>query len=170
MCYFLTIGTPLTLSEVRSMLPAGIGAHTVGAAEATSARRMLPAAQTVATLLVGACSCDLVRPRAGDPREDERHLRERFGRMRIPRDEIIRRLERHRRRPPQVPADARSDLAAFVAEHARNAGPTLYVLRFGEWDPDHGPRTAPAMSRRVADVRARPDGWLEEDRPVLVIR
>ena len=64
MCYFLTIGSPLTLSEVRAMLPAGIGAHPVSGAEAAGVRRLLPAALTVATLVVGGCSCYLVRTRA----------------------------------------------------------------------------------------------------------
>jgi len=119
---------------------------------------------------VGACSCDLVRPRDPDLREDERHLRARYGALRLPRDEIIRRLERHRRRPagraeePWAPL-----LAAFVAEHARNAGATLYSLGFG-----NGPRPAPSdplpATRTAARVREQPAGWLEEDRPVLVVR
>ena len=60
--------SPLTLSEVRAMLPAGIGAHTVGAAEAGSVRRVLPAAQTVATLVVGSL---LVRPGSPARRRSE---------------------------------------------------------------------------------------------------
>jgi hypothetical protein len=169
-CYFLTIASPLTLSEVRSMLPAGLSAQPVGPAETAAARRVLPAAQTVASLLVGACSCDLVRPRLGDVREDERHLRGRYGALRLPRDEIIRRLERHRRRPAAVPREPWGPLlAAFVAEHARNAGATLYTLGFGD-----GPRPVPSdsapVTRTPAQVRAQPAGWLEEDQPVLVIR
>ena len=170
MCYFLTIGSPLTLSEVRAMLPAGIGAHPVSGAEAAGVRRLLPAALTVATLVVGGCSCDLVRTRAADQREDERHLRERFARLRLPRGEIIRRLERHRRRPREEPADPAGDLAAFVWEHARNAGPTLYLLRFGEPTPGHDAAMASPVTRSLADVRSRPNGWLEEERAVLVVR
>ena len=71
---------------------------------------------------------------------------------------------RSRRRTPEVTS------TAFVAEHARNAGPTLYLLQFGEPDPDRSSGTAPALTRRVADVRALRDGWLEEDRAVLVVR
>jgi hypothetical protein len=60
-------------------------------------------------------------------------------------------------------------LAAFVAEHARNAGTTLYTLGFGD-----GPRPAPSdprpVTRSAAQVRKQPAGWLEEDRPVLVVR
>ena len=63
MCYFLRIVSPLTLSEVRSMLPAGITADPMSSTELDGFRTLLPSAQTVAHLRVGACSCDLVRPR-----------------------------------------------------------------------------------------------------------
>ena len=170
MCYFLTLASPLTLSEVRSMLPPGLAAQPVAPAAIAAARRLLPGAQTVAALLVGACSCDLVREREADSRTDERHLRARLGALRLPRTEVIRRLERHRRRPalPQA-APWAPVLAAFVAEHARNAGATLYALGFGDEPPAVAPDVAP-IPRTVADVRARPAGWLDEDRPVLVIR
>jgi len=152
------------------MLPPGLSAQPVATAEAVAARRVLPSAQTVAALLVGACSCDLVRPRDPDLREDERHLRARYGALRLPRDEIIRRLERHRRRPAGRAGEPWAPLlAAFVAEHARNAGATLYSLGFG-----NGPRPAPSdprpATRTAARVREHPAGWLEEDRPVLVVR
>jgi len=166
-CYFLTLATPLTLSEVRAMLPAGLTAHPVGAAQAAAARVLLPGAQTVAELLVGGCSCDLVRPRHPDPREDERELRARFARLRLPRTEIIRRLERHRRRGPGAPAAGPAELAAFVAEHARNAGPTLYTLRFGE---SVLPLAASASPRTVQQVQTDSRAWLDENRPLLVIR
>lgn len=170
MCYFLTIATPLTLSEIRSMLPLGLSAQPVPPPEAAAARRVLPGAGTVASLLVGACSCDLVRPRAAVPREDERHLRARYGALRLSRDDIIRRLERHRRRPAAAAGTPwPALLAGFVAEHARNAGTTLYTLGFGD-----GPRPAPSdprpVTRTASEVRELPDGWLEEDRPVLVVR
>jgi hypothetical protein len=76
-CYYLRIASPLTLSEVRSMLPAGILADALPAEELGRYRPMLPAAQTVAHLKVGPCSCDLVRARQADSREDERDLRRR---------------------------------------------------------------------------------------------
>jgi hypothetical protein len=169
-CYFLTIASPLTLSEVRSMLPLGLSAQPVAPAQLAEARRMLPGAQTAAALLVGACSCDLVRPRAADTRADERHLRGRYAALGLSRDEIIRRLERHRRRPARAAEEPWMPiLAAFVAEHGRNAGGTLYVLAFGD-----GPGPAPSDPRpatvTVAEVRDRPAGWLEENRPVLVVR
>jgi hypothetical protein len=150
------------------MLPLGLTAQPVGPAQAAAARALLPTVQTVAELLVGACSCDLVRPRNPEPREDERHLRARFARLGLPREEIIRRLERHRRRPAPASGTAGpSSLAGFVAEHARNAGPTLYVLRFGD---EAGPLVTPVTPCLVSRVRETPDTWLEEGRPLLVIR
>ena len=64
-------------------------------------------------------------------------------------------LERHRRRPREVPSDPAGDLAAFVAEHARNAGPTLYLLRFGDPAPDRDAPIPPPVTRSLADVRSR---------------
>jgi hypothetical protein len=169
-CYFLTIASPLTLSEIRSMLPAGLSAQPVAPAEAAAARRLLPGAQTVAVLLAGACSCDFVHSRETDIRQDERHLRARYGALRLSRDEIIRRLERHRHRPAALAGGPWPTLlAGFVAEHARNAGATLYSLGFGD-----GPRPAPSdpgpVTRTASQVREHATGWLEEDRPVLVVQ
>jgi hypothetical protein len=171
MCYFLTIATPLSLSEIRSMLPAGLSAQPVGAAEAAAFRRLHQPVQTVATLLVGSCSCDLVHPRDADRLEDERHLRERYSRLKLPRDRIIRELERHRRHPEVTePASGwPRALAAFVAEHARNAGPTLFHLRFEPGAPSLGEATE-RITRPLSEVRDRPESWLEEGRPALVVR
>jgi len=152
------------------MLPPGIAADALPAAELTRLREMLPAAQTAAHLRVGPCSCDLVRSRHLDAREDERDLRRRYSKLGLSRDRIILELERHRRRP--VPAEPRGGwraaLAGFVAEHARNAGPTLYQLVFqpGWRDAAEGQ----PLTRTVAEVRADPDGWLQEGRPVLIVR
>lgn len=169
MCYFLSLATPLTLSEVRAMLPPGLTAQPVDSGEAAAIRALHPTAQTVAVLLVGGCSCDLVRPREADTREDERHLRARYFGMGLSRDRIIRELERHRRGGDQRPAGPWAPrLAALIAEHARNAGPTLYLLRFepvGARRRVEGP-----VTRTVAEVRSDPEGWLVEDRPVLVVR
>jgi len=171
-CFFLTIATPLTLSEIRSMLPSGLAAQPVSAVEAAALRQLLPATATAASLLVGGCSCDLVRRRDQDPREDERLLRERYFRLGLAREQVIRELERHRRRSgPVQPFERWSRaLADFVGEHARNAGPTLYHLRFGPAGPLPEGREMPAVTRTVAEVHARPEGWLEEDRAVLVVR
>jgi hypothetical protein len=170
-CYDLRISTPLTLSEVRSMLPAGITADPLPSTELASFRRLLPPAQTVAHLRVGACSCDLVRPRLPDPREDERHLRARYKALGLPRDRIVRELERHRRSSREREPDGgwRVALAGFVAEHARNAGPTVFRLAFLP-GPD-GPSLAPApLHRTVAEIRAQPERWLEEGQSILVLR
>jgi hypothetical protein len=172
MCYFLTIASPLTLSEVRSMLPAGLSAHLVGSAEAAELKRLLPSAQTVATLLVGACSCDLVHPRDPNPREDERLLRARYFQLKLSRDEIIRELERHRRRaaPTAAPVPGSRELVAFAAEHARNAGPTLYSLRFGPGSRRPPLGEAATVTRTIAEMRANPDGWLPEGSVVRLVR
>jgi hypothetical protein len=183
-CYYLTIASPLTLSEVRSMLPPGITADPLPSSELASFRTLLPGAQTAAHLRVGACSCDLVRPRLPEPLEDERHLRARYKALGLPRDRIVRELERHRRSFPGIREPAggwRSALAAFVAEHARNAGPTVYHLSFHpirslESSTRSSPRGRDGESdhrllvRTLAEVRSNPEGWLQESSAVLVSR
>ena len=152
------------------MLPAGLAADPLPASELAAARALLPAAQTMATLRVGRCACDLVRGRLPDPREDERHLRQRYARLGLPRERIILELERHRRRAQTAEPAAgwRAALADFVAEHARNAGTTLYQLTF---EPGgRSPSAIRAQRRTVEQVRSAPDGWLQEDVPILVIR
>ena len=52
-CYHLRIASPLTLSEVRSMLPDGITADALPSTELTGFRVLLPTAQTAAHLRVG---------------------------------------------------------------------------------------------------------------------
>jgi len=172
MCYFLTIASPLTLSEVRSMLPAGLSAQPVAPAEADDHRRLLRSAQTVATLLSGGCSCDLVHPRDPNPREDERLLRTRYFQLKLSRDQIIRELERHRRRAALAGTSdvGPRDLVAFAAEHARNAGPTLYRLRFGPALPTPPLGAAETVTRTVADLRSNPDRWLPEGSVVRLVR
>jgi hypothetical protein len=170
-CYFLRIASPLTLSEVRSMLPAGITADPLPSTELAGFRTLLPSAQTAAHLRVGACSCDLVRPRLPNTREDERHLRARYKALGLPRDRIIRELERHRLTPGLREPEGgwRAALAAFVAEHARNAGPTLFRLTFQPGPTDRATAAAP-HPRTVSEIRARPEDWLEEGRSTLVLR
>jgi hypothetical protein len=170
-CYVLRIASPLTLSEVRSMLPAGITADPLPSGELARIRLLLPSAQTLASLQVGSCACDLVRPRLPDTRDDERHLRARYKALALPRERIIRELERHRRRSASAVAPSSGSwpeaLAGFVAEHARNAGPTLFQLSFL---PDAEEPRSPPRRRTVADVRTAPDAWLEEGAPILVSR
>jgi len=165
------MASPLTLSEVRSMLPAGLSAQPAERSEQAVLRALLPSSVSGIRLLVGSCSCDLVRARHAEPREDERHLRTRYREEGAHRDAVIRALDRHRRG-----ADARGRpgrwaeaLSGLVAEHARNAGETLYLLTFGSTAPTLGPvDPARMVVRTVAEVRSRPGDWLEEDRPTLV--
>jgi hypothetical protein len=130
------------------MLPPGIAADALPPAELTRFRTLLPAAQTAAHLRVGPCSCDLVRSRHLDTRE----------------------LERHRRglAPAEPRGGWRAALAGFVAEHARNAGPTFYQLDFQPGGRDAG--DGQPLTCTVAEVRADPDGWLQEGHPVVVVR
>jgi len=171
MCYFLYLASPLTLSEVRSMLPPGLSADLAGSPDQQKLKALHPTAQTVAKILVGRCSCDLVRPRLADPREDERHLRERCRKLDVTRSLVIQVLERHRQgSPPNPSAESRPEaMARFVAEHARNAGTCLYHLQFS---PEAGPLSSLGEVRRitVAQVTADPHGWLLEAAPTLVSR
>jgi hypothetical protein len=172
MCFFLTIASPLTLSEIRSMLPPGLSADLAPPAERALLYRLHPAAKTVARLLVGACSCDLLRARQENSVEDEREHRRRYQRAKLSRSQIIRELERHRRGPvprPVPPGGWRSALSAFVVEHARNAGPTLYLLDFVP--PRRGTaRALPDPIRRsMSEVQGAAETWLREEEPVLVM-
>jgi hypothetical protein len=171
MCYFLYIASPLTLSEVRSMLPPGASADLAGPAEQQALKSIHPEAQTVARLLVGRCSCDFVRSRHEESREDERHLRERYRWLEAPRTLIIPALERHRRGVGvRSPAEGwPRALARFVAEHARNAGPTLYHLHFSPGLPSLG-SIGGIQEMRVGQVIAEPEHWLHEGSPTLVSR
>jgi hypothetical protein len=152
------------------MLPPGLSADPAPSSDRSALTRVHPAARTVVRLLVGACSCDLVRPRLEDSVEDEREHRRRYHRGRLARTEIIRELERHRRGPDPRLGPGRGwsfALAEFVAEHARNAGPTLYFLDFLPHDsPRRGERVEP-VRRTVAEVRSTPS-WLIENQPILV--
>jgi hypothetical protein len=172
MCYFLRIASPLTLSEVRSMLPSGITADPLPSSELAEVRMLLPSAQTVAQLRVGACSCDLVRPRLLNTRDDERHLRARYKALGLSRERIVRELERHRRAspgPPEPEGGWRAALAGFVAEHARNAGSTLFRLSFHP-GPDQQTAGSAPVRRTVSEVRSRAEHWLEEGGYTLVAR
>lgn len=172
MCHFLYIASPLTLSEVRSMLPAGLTADLLGPAEHAMMRRLHPDAQTVARVLHGGCSCDLVRQRGPTAGEDESRLRNRYRTMGYGRERVIRALEGHRRalaRRPQVAGHWPRSFAAFVAEHARNAGPTLYYLHFSLDGLLQATPGAP-VTIGTAEVRAAPGEWLAEDTPTFVVR
>jgi hypothetical protein len=154
------------------MLPAGLTADLAPGAQRAALQRIHPSARTVAQLLVGACSCDLVRPRLDNPIDDERELRARYQGRKLPRSEIIKELERHRRGPlPRLhPSEGWAKaLAGFVVEHARNAGPTVYLLDFGPHLPGSREELrSPALARSVEQVRFHTGPWLVEGKPVLV--
>lgn len=174
MCYALYVASPLTLSEIRSMLPLGMTADALAPDDERRLRRNLRGARTVARLRIGPCACDLILPRNLPGRRDESLLREKYRQMGLDRPATIRALAFHRAatgdETVESPAHWQRELAAFVAEHARNAGPTWYWLRFAA-DPDAPPPDPPAARTiTVADVRYAPAAWLVENEPVRVAR
>jgi hypothetical protein len=153
------------------MLPAGTTAELGSYSDQQSLKSLHPAAQTVARILVGRCSCDFVRPRLPDTLEDERHLRRRYRHLRLARTQMIESLARHRTGGRSTDAslcDWPQTFASFVAEHARNAGPTLYLLHFGSPESLILIPGEPNSTLKVSDVRGDPRGWLPEGQPTLV--
>jgi hypothetical protein len=153
------------------MLPESIVANLVSPAVHRQWTARFPSARVVVTLRHGRCACSLAGQRHQDIKEEERRLRERYRRAGVGRSQVITALERHRRAPRLHPELDRSTqaLANLVAEHARNAGPSLYYLDFSaesERMPPW-PDTAPA-SVTAAQVRANAGTWLPELTPVLV--
>jgi hypothetical protein len=153
------------------MLPEGVVANLVSPAVQRQWTKRFPSARVVVTLRQGRCACGLAGQRHEDNKEEERRLRERYRRAGVGRSQVITALDRHRRAPQHLPELDRSvqTLAGLVAEHARNAGPSLYFLDFSAesermppW-PDTRPDTVTA-----AQVRANPGTWLPEQTPVLV--
>jgi hypothetical protein len=169
-CLQLYLASPLTLSEVRAMLPEGVVAGLVSPAIQRQWSERFPSARVVVTLRQGQCACGLAGQRHEDNEEDERRLRARYRKAGLDRQQVITALERHRRAPPRhTSTGAAPLLAGFVAEHARNAGPSLYFLDFSAesermppW-PDSVP-----ISITATQVRAQPGSWLPEQTPVLV--
>ncbi len=176
MCYILHVASPLTLSEVRSMLPPGMSAHALAPEDDRRLRRAFRPARAVLELLIGPCTCDLVLARDPVGHTEERALRARYAALRLSRPAIIRAIDAHRARaedcPLEPPAFWQRALADFVAEHARNAGPTVYWLRFGPRGAGASPPDPPAERREipVAQVLEDPRGWLGEGVPVRVSR
>jgi len=172
MCFFLYVASPLTLSEVRSMLPPGLNADLLPPAEQAGLLALHHDAQIVARVLHGGCSCDLVTERQPSAGEDEARLRLRYRALGYSRAKVIKALEVHRRgieKRPRPPGYWPAQFAAFVAEHARNAGPTLYYLQFGH-DGLHDVAAEPPRKLHTADVRAFPGVWLPEEAPIMVVR
>lgn len=173
MCYFLYLATPLTLSEVRAMLPHGLRADPVARAEQQALLAIHPDAQNVVQIVHGACSCDLVRSRKAVTREDEAHLRSRYKELGLPRDQIIEALENHRRGLEQRQRPEGywpSAIAAFAVEHARNAGGSLYFLGFSHRGALELPRSAePVRTVTTAEVTGNP-AWLAENQLTVLSR
>ena len=171
MCLSLLIASPLTLSEVRSMLAKGLTADLQDGDTQRLFRSRWPELQTVAALNHGACSCDLVVQRHPVSREDEARLRTRYRAIGLDRDEVIKALERHRRaaaQPSKPDGHWPRTIAGFVVEHARNAGPSLYLLHFSAAARIVSlPEGAP-LELTAASVRNTPGTWLPEGRAVLV--
>lgn len=174
MCYFLYLATPLTLSEVRSMLSSDLRTDPVSRTEQAMLLRHHPDAQTVVQIVHGACSCDLVRNRHPVTREDEAHLRSRYKQLGLPRDAIITALENHRRALTQRQRPdgyLPSAINAFAIEHARNAGPSLYFLGFSHRGALEIPRSAePVSNVAAADIARAPTSWLRENQLTMLGR
>lgn len=153
------------------MMPEGITVDLADPAEQRALKPLHRGIQTVAKLLIGRCSCDFVRPRGSTRQEDERHLRERYRRAGIPRAGVIAGMERHRAGesilpPPEGWPRALVDL---VLEHARNAGPTVYLLTFVP--PSSSLQFHPPVRRlQAAQITPNLDQWLLEGSPVVISR
>jgi hypothetical protein len=168
MCYQLVLVSPLTLSEVRAMLEPGMRADAIGPDAQGPYRALLRGAQTAVILRAGWCACGLLPSRFGEGRTDEVHLRERYRRLGVRREVAIQALERHRRSAAgERPAPGA--LARFVAEHARNAGPSAWLLGFSAHD-DAPMVVAETRVLRAADAQAAGDAWLAEGVVVRVER
>lgn len=170
MCHFLYIATPLTLSELRSMLPAGLAADLVTPGESATLLHHFRRGRTVARLLAGACSCDLYLRRDPEGRSEEAELRRRYRALGLDREARIRALERHRRSGPELrtPAEWSVQLAGFVAEHARNAGPTLFYREVSAGRLGEVAEAPVPLS--LAEVLEQPGSWLAEQQAVVVSR
>ena len=154
------------------MLPAGIAADLLQPSLQRIFTSRLHDTRTAVRLRHGGCACDLAGRRLPDPVEDERSLRARYRRSGAPKDAVIGALERHRRRPPGPPVGPghwAAAMAAFVVEHARNAGPALYHLDFAPEAEREPPGTDQVPGRlTAAQVRDAPGDWIPEGHPVIV--
>lgn len=160
MCYSCHLITPLTLSEIRAMLPGPASASPLPVAQAVPLLGLLLEARSALTLSVGACACAFVPALQGlDLRSQERALRARYRSLALGREQVIRYLERHRTGEGLRRADGTDwprRFHAFAVEHARNAGPSVYLLQFA--DSPHGP----ARVHCTLANHQRPETWLQE--------
>lgn len=170
MCHFLFVASRLTLSEVRSMAPNGITIDLLPPADGLRLRALLPEAQIAVRFLSGKCSCDFFLQRDRVTHREESELRLRWRKLGMDRSAILAATDRHRRPPALIHApDAwRQSVAAFVAEHLRNAGPTLYLHQFS--GDGHVHPAAGATEIELQQVRRSQVDWLPEGVPVIVVR
>jgi len=152
------------------MLVEGMSAQLVPSPARERWLQQIRKARDAVEIVAGGCACDLVGRRLESVEKDERRLREAFRRRRIARSEAIRVLDRHRTRPPEGARPNAADFGAFVAEHARNAGPALYYLQPSVGGPDSLSLPAgPPLSKRVSEVLADVRGWLAAEIPTSVV-
>ena len=166
MCYALYLASPLTLSEIRSMLPNGFGADLVDPASQRLLKRRHLDAQTGAVLLRGRCSCALMVEGAADG-VWEAELRKRYRAANVSREAMIPALERHRALAELRPANGIEVFTSFVVEHAKNAGASMYLMRFGV-EP-FLPLTAVAAPTVIERASSLGQEWLREGEPVVVV-
>lgn len=154
------------------MLPAGVTGHAAPFGEQTLLREHLPGVQTMIELRRGPCGCDFFMQRDPAGRTDETRLRERGIRAGIPRREMAVIIETHRQSAGRArPLEEwQRALAEFVAEHARNAGPSLYHRRFTPGGRKRASDPGDPARVPVSRVRAAPGEWLADDRLTLVVR
>jgi hypothetical protein len=155
------------------MLPEGISADLLHPSLQRFFLDQYHPARTAVALSHGGCACDLAGRRRPDIAEDERELRAKYRASGASRSLTISALEAHRRRPerPIVPPGHWSAaFAAFVAEHARNAGPALFYLDFTPEVERQPPWPAGATGTVTAHtVREHPASWLPDSQPIVVI-
>jgi len=155
------------------MLPEGISADLLHPSLQRFLLDRFHPARTAMALRHGDCACDLAGRRRPDTAEDERELRAKYRGSGTSRSAMIDALEAHRRQPerPVVqPGHWSAAFAAFVAEHARNAGPALYYLDFTpevQRQPPWPSGEAGTVAART--VREHPASWLPDGQPTVVL-
>jgi hypothetical protein len=152
------------------MAPQGITIDLLPPADGARLRALLPEAQTAVRFLSGKCSCDFFLQRDPVAHREESELRRRWRKLGMNRQAILAATDRHRRPPVLLhPPEAwRQGVAAFVAEHLRNAGPTLYLHQFS--GDGHVHPAGDATATELEKVRRNPAHWLPEETPVIVVR
>ncbi len=158
------------------MTPHGITVDLLPPADGHRLRELMPESQTCARFLSGKCSCDLFLRRDPVTHREDSELRQRWRKLGMNRQAILAATDRHRvtdrhRRAPLVrhsPDAWRTVMAAFVAEHLRNAGPTLFLHQFS--GDGHVHPASEAVEVELSKVRRSPAGWLAEGVPTIVVR